>query len=251
MKRKGKVLQPITVLEARLKHFRWTRWGVTFVFALGIGLSVLLQVLHAPAAGGWVAMVVGGVPPVAVFLCVEMISRIPIKGAWGAITRVIIASAVAGMAIAVSYEQQYDYIGNLGFEGISVILFPLIIDGVMFVATLSLVEVTRMVRLLREEIAGMLVPVTSIPIEPEVVPKPVSTPPVVPPVAQSPGKRGRPPGPQNPPSRRRVRRPGNVQPLVKPNLREEPIEAFVISDKEVVPVAMGETLKDLVSEPRD
>lgn len=184
--RKGLALQQLEALKTRLRHYRWTRWGVTGVFAIGIGLSVLLQVLHAPAAGGWVAMVIGGFPPVAVFLCVEMISRIPMSGKLGTIARISIASAVAGLAIWVSYEQQYDYVGSLGFGGYSVILFPLIIDGVMFVATLSLVEVTKTVRTTLEQIAILSVPsVTPVP-QPKVA-EPVATPTKSGP-AQSPSK---------------------------------------------------------------
>lgn len=199
-------------------------------------------------------MVVGGVPPVAVFLCVEMISRIPIEGKLGAFTRIGIASAVAALAIVVSYEQQYDYVESLGFIGLSVVLFPLIIDGVMFVATLSLVEVTRIVRNLREEIVGLSAPSESPAPQPVQEEKP-KVEPVTKPAYAPTGKRGRKPGPQEPSHRRRMPKQRTESNGIKqrpkvtfPNApsEREPIEAIVISDD--VP-ALSPAMEEPVHDP--
>lgn len=202
------------LISERKHHFRlWV--GVTFVLLLGIAFSVLLQVFHAPEQGGWVAMVVGGWPPFAAFLCVEIVTRIPIKGWLAAVARIGTTVAVAGFAMWVSYEQQYDYIQNLGFEGRTVVFFPLTIDGVMLVATISLVEVSRKVRALRREILELtmasVTPVAPVvvsekPVEAQVEPEtekpePVIIKPSV--VVPTKGRPGRKPGPQEPPSVRR------------------------------------------------
>lgn len=255
-------MKQIEAVKTRLKHFRRLRWFVTGVFSTGIGISVLLQVLHAPEAGGWVAKVIGGFPPVAVFLCVEMISRIPIERWLSGSARVLIAVGVTGGAMWISYEQQYGYIGELGFTGDEVTIFPLIIDGLMFVATLSLVEVTRIVRNLLEELAVLSAPEAAPVLT--LSPQPIETPePVVettsepePAVVTTPekGRPGRRPGPQKPSSKRRAGRQrfsGSGGASEQPEQEEEPIEAVIITEpNHALPAAPGERGVDVVIERR-
>lgn len=157
--------------HAKLKSLRSLRTMISVVVIIGAALSVVLNVQHAPKAGGWVAQVVGGFPPISVFLCIELMTRVPVLRRLPAIVRITATGAVAVMAGWVSYEQQYEFIHRLGFTGRTATLFPLIIDGTMLVATVSLMEVSTQVRMLQEEIAELeaaaespAVPVAGLPV---------------------------------------------------------------------------------------
>jgi len=138
-------------INAELRHFRRLWIFVTVVTVALVGVTVTLNVMHAP--GGLVARSIGGTPPIFLFLCIELIARIPATSRLLGIGRVIGSVAVAGLAFAISYQQQMEFIRNIGYAGWVAYAYPIIVDGVMMVATLSLVEVTRKVRTLRAELA--------------------------------------------------------------------------------------------------
>ena len=99
----------------KLKQDRRKWVGVSVVVLMGLALSGMLNVLHAPKQGGVVAMVIGGWPPVAVFLCIELVSRIPATSRLLAWLGTVPAVAVTLMAFYVSFEHQLSYIRGLGF----------------------------------------------------------------------------------------------------------------------------------------
>lgn len=132
-------------LELRFYTRMWIL--VTITTVLGLGLTVVLNVMHAPPTLG--ARLVGGTPPVFVLFCLELISRIPATSKLLSIARVVATFVVVGLAFYVSYEQQRDFISSLGFTAGHARVYPVIIDGAMVVSTLSLVEVARKVRSLR------------------------------------------------------------------------------------------------------
>lgn len=132
-----------------LKHYRRLWYFVTVVTVLLVGITVTLNVMHAPAT--WGARLIGGTPPVFVFFCIELVSRIPATSRLLSYGRIISSVLVTGLSFAISYQQQMEFIHALGFTGWVAYVYPVIIDGVMVVATLSLVEVTRKVRALRNE----------------------------------------------------------------------------------------------------
>jgi hypothetical protein len=105
--------------------------------------------MHAPPT--WGARLIGGTPPVFVFFCIELISRIPATSRMLMVGRIATTTVVSGFSFAISYQQQVEFIHALGFVGWVANIYPIIIDGVMVVAALSLVEVTRKVRMLRAE----------------------------------------------------------------------------------------------------
>lgn len=139
-------------MQQELENYLRLRRFVVAVVGIGISVSVTLNVMHAPNNVG--AKLVGGFPPIAVFLCIELISRIPATSRWLAAGRIFGSLVVAGIGGAVSYTQQMAFVRHLGFSGWHAVLFPACIDGVMMVATLSLVEVARKIRSLNAEIAA-------------------------------------------------------------------------------------------------
>lgn len=145
------------------------RWFVAAVTLLGIGLSVTLNVLHAPDR--WDMQSVGAFAPIAVFLAIEMVSRVPATGRLLATGRILASLAVGAGAGYVSYLQQVDYLLRGGYESTIAHIFPGIIDGLTVVATLSLVEVTRMLRRIDVELGKRKMESAVVaPIEPTPVP---------------------------------------------------------------------------------
>lgn len=179
----------------RLKGYKFTRLWITGVVLLGIVVSVLLNVKHAPAMGGWTAVLASGFSPLAVFLCIEMSTHVPILNRLGAGGRLLLTFVVCGAAAWISYESQAEYVSSLGFKGRIAVLLPVVIDGLMGVATVSLIEVSRHIRQLQEELAQMD--------EAEAVSAVIAAPVTVP-VPAGPRKRGRRSGPQTPPDKRRA-----------------------------------------------
>ena len=139
---------------SELRHYRRLWWFVTVVTVLLVSVTVTLNVLHSPA--NWGAQLIGGTPPVFVFFCIELVSRIPGTNRWLSAGRISASVIVAGLSFAISYEQQREFIVSRGFDGWVAYVYPIIIDGVMVVATLSLVEVTRKVRALKVEMESVV-----------------------------------------------------------------------------------------------
>lgn len=167
-------------MQALQQSYRRMRWFVAGVTLLGIVTSVLLNVLHAPPR--WDMQMVGAFAPIAVFLSIEMVSRIPVNGLLLGIGRILASLAVGAGAGFISYLQQVDYLLKGGYESTIAHIFPGIIDGLTVVATLSLVEVTRVLRKLSVAIGKSMAPVAapSLPVAPAVAPdEPPASAPVV------------------------------------------------------------------------
>jgi hypothetical protein len=127
-----------------LKRLRRLRWLVFLVVVLGIGSSVAMNVLHAPENPA--ARFVSALPPIAVFGALELMTRIPSSSRGMSAVRISGATIVALIAAAISYAQQAAAILDLGFPGWEAQLWPVLIDGFMIVASVSLVEVVRKIR---------------------------------------------------------------------------------------------------------
>lgn len=151
--------EPKTREQIQLSRFR-RLWRFVLVITVAlISLTVALNVMHAPPTLR--GMLIGGTPPVFVFFCLELVSRIPTTSRWLSVGRVLASIVVAGFSFAVSYEQQREFVFETGFSGWVAYLYPIMIDGVMVVSTLSLIEVTRKVHMLREIVDGAFGPVAS------------------------------------------------------------------------------------------
>lgn len=137
--------------QLELRYYRRMWWLVSAVTVLGLGLTMALNVMHAPDT--LAGHLIGGFPPVAVLGCLELISRIPQTNWLFSTTRIVSTVGVTLAAFWISYGQQRAYILDQGFEADHAKIYPLIIDGAMVVAALSLVEVSSKVRVLRAALA--------------------------------------------------------------------------------------------------
>lgn len=127
-----------------IKQLRRLRWTVLSVVLAGIGASIAMNVLHAPDSLS--ARLVSAGPPLAVFASLELIARIPSSSRWLTRSRIAGAVIVAAGAATISYAQQKAAVQALGFAEWEAWIWPLIIDGLMIVASVSLVEVVRLIR---------------------------------------------------------------------------------------------------------
>lgn len=126
------------------------RRGVRAALGFGIVVSITANVIHSltqPHAQQWQVGASAGLAalaPILLFVCVEMVSRIPIHSRVLGPVRLAITLAIAGCSGWISYWHMVDVAGMLGEAGGSQYIYPLIIDGMMVVATTSLIELGRL-----------------------------------------------------------------------------------------------------------
>jgi DNA-binding transcriptional ArsR family regulator len=162
-------------------------WGTRGVFALGIAASLAGNVLHA--ADNPVSKAISAWSPLALLLTVELISRIPTRRGLMTVARLGATAVIAGIAAWVSYWHMAGVAARYGETGASPYLLPFSVDGLIVVASISLVEIGGRIR----RLALPAVPVTepapaaAEPATPE--PVPAETPAPAAPVKKAPAKR--------------------------------------------------------------
>lgn len=131
-----------------LKRLKRIGWGVRSVFALGIAASLAGNVLHA--ADNVISQAISAWSPLALLLAVELISRIPARrGALSAV-RLGATAVIAGIAAWVSYWHMVGVAIRYGEADSSAYLLPFSVDGLIVVASISLVEIGGRIRALNE-----------------------------------------------------------------------------------------------------
>lgn len=125
-------------------YYRRVRLAVRFVFTLGVAVSLTANVLHAE--NNFIAQAIAAWAPVALLLTVELISRVPSTGTWRSAIRITATIAVATIAAWVSYWHMVGVAAAYGEPGITPYLLPISVDGVIVVASVSLVEVNHRIR---------------------------------------------------------------------------------------------------------
>ncbi|MCX5122022.1 DUF2637 domain-containing protein [Micromonospora sp. NBC_00362] len=131
--------------ERELRQLRQLRWGVRTVLALGIAASIAANVLHARPNP--ISQVISAWPPLALMLTVELISRVPTHKRLLAAVRMLAATPIAAIAAWVSYWHMAGVAARYGeTEAAAEYLLPLSVDGLVVVASVSLVEITGRLR---------------------------------------------------------------------------------------------------------
>lgn len=174
-------------MSSSLTHLRRLRWGVLAAVVAGIATSVSMNVLDAPANP--IARAIAAFPPLALFAGIELISRIPSSNRWLSIGRVLGTLAVAGVAGSISYVSMVGTVEHYGMTDWRARIFPVSVDGLMLVATLSLVEVVRKIRQLEAAQATTPAPTSPAPVAvttPAAVPAPLPVLPSMPPAVITP-----------------------------------------------------------------
>jgi hypothetical protein len=124
-----------TMSDARLRRLQW---AVRLTLALGVAASVTANILHARPNP--ISQAIAAWPPLALLITVELVSRIPIYRKGLGVVRVIATSGIAAIAAWVSYHHMAAVVARYGEEGTVPYLLPLSVDGLIIVASVSLVE---------------------------------------------------------------------------------------------------------------
>jgi hypothetical protein len=125
-------------------HLARLRWGVRAVLTLGVAASVAANILHARQNP--VSQTIAAWPPLALLVTVELISRVPVGRRLLSAARLSAAAGIAGIAAWVSYWHMTGVAARYGESHTSAMLLPLSVDGLIVVASISLVEISGRVR---------------------------------------------------------------------------------------------------------
>lgn len=129
-----------------LSGLRRIRWAVRATLTLGVAASVAANILHADPNP--ISQAISAWPPLALLLTVELISRVPVHRRTLAATRLVATAAIAGIAAWVSYWHMVAVTARYGETGASPYLLPISVDGLIVVASISLVELAGRIRAL-------------------------------------------------------------------------------------------------------
>ncbi|MEV6634389.1 DUF2637 domain-containing protein [Actinoplanes sp. NPDC051470] len=148
-------------------------WAVRAVFALGIAASLAGNVLHAD--DNPISQAISAWSPLSLLLAVELISRIPARRGATSFARLAATAVIAGIAAWVSYWHMAGVAAHYGESGASPYLLPFSVDGLIVVASVSLVEIGGRIRALTESAAVTVAAPVANPV-PVPVPRPVAAP---------------------------------------------------------------------------
>ena len=132
-----------------LPQLRRIRWAVRAALILGVAASVAANILHAQP--NIISQTISAWPPLALLLTVELTSRIPMHRPALAALRVFATITIAGIAAWVSYWHMQGVAQKFGETETSSYLLPLSVDGLIVVASVSLVELAGRIRLAEEQ----------------------------------------------------------------------------------------------------
>ncbi|MEV0726892.1 DUF2637 domain-containing protein [Micromonospora purpureochromogenes] len=131
--------------QVGLDQLRRLRWAVRAVLVLGVAASIAANVLHARP--NTISQMISAWPPLALLLTVELISRVPSNRRALAVLRLLAAAVIAGIAGWVSYWHMVGVAVRYGeADAGASYLLPVSVDGLVVVASISLVEITGRIR---------------------------------------------------------------------------------------------------------
>ncbi len=119
---------------AQLRRFQW---AVRATLAVGVAASVCANVLHA--RDNPISQTIAAWPPLALLLTVELVSRVPVHRRGLALARIGGTAVIAGIAAYVSYFHMAAVAARYGESGLAPNLLPLSVDGLIIVASVSLI----------------------------------------------------------------------------------------------------------------
>jgi hypothetical protein len=131
-----------------LPHLRRVRWAIRATLLLGVAASVAANILHANPNP--ISQMIAAWPPLALLLTVELISRVPMHRRSLAAVRLFATTAIAGIAAWVSYWHMAGVVARYGESGTAQYLLPFSVDGLVIVASVSLVELAGRIRVLEQ-----------------------------------------------------------------------------------------------------
>ncbi|GLY98825.1 DUF2637 domain-containing protein [Actinoplanes sp. NBRC 103695] len=159
--------------EARLRRLQW---AVRITLALGVAASVTANILHARPNP--ISQAIAAWPPLALLITVELVTRIPVYRRALGVVRVVATAAIAGIAAWVSYHHMVGVVARYGETGTVPYLLPLSVDGLIIVASVSLVELAGRRDMSTPRLPAP-VPVSAVPVPTPAAPNPAPAVPVL------------------------------------------------------------------------
>ncbi|MET7821269.1 DUF2637 domain-containing protein [Micromonospora zamorensis] len=138
-------------------QLRRMQWAVRATLALGVAASVTANILHAQANP--ISQAIAAWPPLALLITVELVTRVPVHRRALGVIRVFAASAIAAIAAWISYHHMVGAVARYGETGTVPYLLPVSVDGLIIVASVSLVELAARLRELEDQSPSAPVPV--------------------------------------------------------------------------------------------
>ncbi|MFB9238360.1 DUF2637 domain-containing protein [Plantactinospora siamensis] len=120
------------------RRLQRTQWAVRATLVLGVAASVTANILHAKPNP--VSQTIAAWPPMALLITVELVTRIPVHHRALGVIRIVAASTIATIAAWISYHHMVGVVARYGETGTVPYLLPLSVDGLIIVASVSLVE---------------------------------------------------------------------------------------------------------------
>ncbi|MFI6161627.1 DUF2637 domain-containing protein [Micromonospora haikouensis] len=140
------------------------QWVVRATLALGVAASVTANILHAQANP--ISQAIAAWPPLALLITVELVTRVPVHRRSLGVIRVVAASAIAAIAAWISYHHMVGVVARYGETGTVPYLLPLSVDGLIIVASVSLVELAARRREAEHPPHAVLAEAPAAPVEP-------------------------------------------------------------------------------------
>jgi hypothetical protein len=127
--------------HASVGRLRRIRWAVRAALTAGVAASVGANVLHA--AHNPISQSIAAWPPLALLLTVELVARVPVHTRALAVVRIAATTVIASIAAWVSYWHMAVVAARYGETPTSAYLLPISVDGLIVVASISLVELAN------------------------------------------------------------------------------------------------------------
>jgi hypothetical protein len=133
-----------SIKNPALGRLRRIRWAVRATLTFGVAASVAANILHA--RNNPISETIAAWPPLALLLTIELVSRVPVHRFLLAAPRVLSTVVISGIAAWVSYWHMAGVTSRYGETGASPYLLPISVDGLIVVASVSLVELAARIR---------------------------------------------------------------------------------------------------------
>jgi hypothetical protein len=133
-----------SIKNPALGRLRRIRWAVRATLTFGVAASVAANILHA--RNNPISETIAAWPPLALLLTIELVSRVPVHRFLLAAPRVLATVVISGIAAWVSYWHMAGVTSRYGETGASPYLLPISVDGLIVVASVSLVELAARIR---------------------------------------------------------------------------------------------------------
>ncbi|WP_433615337.1 DUF2637 domain-containing protein [Dactylosporangium sp. CA-139114] len=126
-----------------LARLRRMQWILRAALAFALLISMATNVLHAEHDP--IAQAVAGWSPLALFVAIEVMMRVPIQSAVRAGLRIVATASIAGIAAWTSYWHMVGVVARYEHGAVPYLL-PVSIDGLIVVLSVSLFDVASQLR---------------------------------------------------------------------------------------------------------